>query len=402
MADYDSDRSSSGNGSLLIAGLGIGALIMYLADPNSGRRRRARLADQYQRTARVVQQGADVVLRDASHRAAGTVAAVRGWMDERNQAVDDAILEERVRAALGRATRHSHAVHVQVAGDTVTLHGDALADEADRIVACAKKVRGVKSIDNRLELREAAEDFPTLRRHAPAGGARLELMQESWPPAWRSLAGAIGAGLTLAGWIRGGTQGLAMGTAGAGMFARAVANRDLKTLVGMGDASRGVVVRKSIHVDAPVEDVYRHWTIENFPHWMSHVREVRPLGNDRHHWVVEGPARMPLEWDSEITHAVPNQEMEWRAVPGSSVDNAGRVQFMPEVDGTRVQVTICYLPPGGVIGHAVALALGSDPKSRMDDDLMRFKALIETGQPPRDAGAHRQGTRFWPFSGARH
>lgn len=403
MTDYGYDSNESGGkGSLLLAGLGIGALIMYLADPNSGRRRRARLVDQYQRTARVVQQGADVVLRDASHRALGTVAAVRGWMGERNQSVDEAVLEERVRSALGRATAHPHAVRVQVIGNNVTLHGEALAGEAGRIVACVKKVRGVRAVEDKLRRHGAAENFPTLLGRDSRGGVRHELMQDNWSPAWRSLAGAIGAGLTLAGWIRGGAHGLAMGTAGAGMFARAVANRDLKTLVGVGDASRGVVVQKSIHVDAPVDDVYRHWTIENFPHWMSHVREVRPLGDNRHHWVVEGPAKMPLEWDSEITHAVANQEMEWRAVPGSSVDNAGRVQFMPEGDGTRVQVTICYMPPGGVIGHAVASALGSDPKSRMDDDLMRFKALIETGQPPRDAGAHKQRTGFWPFSGARH
>jgi uncharacterized membrane protein len=342
------------------------------------------------------------VLRDASHRASGAMAAVRGWVETRNESADDVVLLERVRSALGRATSHPHAVEVQAVGSHVTLSGDALAAETGRIVACVGKVRGVKSVENRLRVHDSSENFPSLQRGARRRGARMELMQDNWSPAWRSLAGAIGAGLTLAGWIRGGLNGLVLGTTGAGIMARAVTNRDFGTLVGVGSSGRGVVVQKAIYVDAPVDEVYQHWTIENFPNWMSHVSDVRPLGGGNwHHWIVEGPAKVPIEWNSEITHVVPNQVLEWRSVPGSTVDNAGRVYFSPEGDGTRVQVTICYMPPGGVIGHAVARALGSDPKSRMDDDLMRFKRLIETGQPPRDAATQRS-PRLWPFSSARH
>jgi hypothetical protein len=34
---------------------------------------------------------------------------------------------------------------------------------------------------------------------------------------------------------------------------------------------------------------------------------------------------------------------------------------------------------------AVASLFGADPKSEMDDDLMRMKSFIETGHQPRDA-----------------
>ena len=44
-----------------------------------------------------------------------------------------------------------------------------------------------------------------------------------------------------------------------------------------------------------------------------------------------------------------------------------------------------YLPPAGVLGHAVATLFGSDPKQEMDDDLMRMKTFIETDNPPHDA-----------------
>jgi uncharacterized membrane protein len=44
-----------------------------------------------------------------------------------------------------------------------------------------------------------------------------------------------------------------------------------------------------------------------------------------------------------------------------------------------------YSPPAGALGHAFALLLGSDPKSKMDDDLGRMKQFIERGNMPREA-----------------
>ena len=325
MSQRSEHSSQSGHGGLmLLAGLGLGALIMYLSDPQAGRRRRARLVDQYEHTSRKVHRGADVVIRDARNRAHGFVATAKRY------------------------------------------------------------ARDPRSWSHPGRHREG----------------RLELLQEHWSPAWRSLAGAIGAGLTMAGWIRGGLGGLAMGTVGGSLVARATANRDLKSLVGAGTHGRGIVVQKSIHIEAPVEDVYGHWKIENFPQWMSHVRRVTPLADQRHHWVVDGPADVPVEWESEITEAVDNERMAWRSIPGSSIDNAGSVRFTPENGGTRVQVTICYMPPAGVIGHAVAKALGSDPKSRMDDDLQSFKSMIETGQAAHDAALRQASPGEGPRLGA--
>lgn len=37
-------------------------------------------------------------------------------------------------------------------------------------------------------------------------------------------------------------------------------------------------------------------------------------------------------------------------------------------------------PPAGVVGAAVATFFGSHPKRQIDDDLLRFKSLLETGQ----------------------
>jgi uncharacterized membrane protein len=72
------------------------------------------------------------------------------------------------------------------------------------------------------------------------------------------------------------------------------------------------------------------------------------------------------------------------------VQHAGLVRFDPEKRGTRVHIRMSYNPPAGATGHAVAVALGADPRRQMDGDLLRMKTLIETGKAPHDA-ARRTG-----------
>ena len=87
-----------------------------------------------------------------------------------------------------------------------------------------------------------------------------------------------------------------------------------------------------------------------------------------------------MSWNSTITLNIPNKVISWRSEPGSIVQNAGIVRFDAEDGATRVHVRMSYTPPGGAIGHAVALLFGADPKHAMDDDLGRFKSLIEIGK----------------------
>jgi uncharacterized membrane protein len=117
---------------------------------------------------------------------------------------------------------------------------------------------------------------------------------------------------------------------------------------------------------------------------MSKVRDVHVAGN-RSHWVVRGPAGIAVEWTSEVVRIEPNALIAWRSTPDSEVKHEGEVRFEPENGGTRVTVRMRYVPPAGALGHAVASLFGADPKSEMDEDLMRMKTLIETGRAPHDA-----------------
>jgi uncharacterized membrane protein len=152
---------------------------------------------------------------------------------------------------------------------------------------------------------------------------------------------------------------------------------------------------KTINVDAPVDVVYTLWSnFDYFPQFMSNVLEVRRGAGNISHWKVRGPAGTTVEWDAEITQMRPNEMIAWKSVEGATVANAGYVLFEPnERGGTEVTVRLSYNPPVGAIGHAIAKAFGADPKSEMDQDLMRMKAMIETGTVPHDAAQNINESR---------
>ena len=354
-----------------------GALGMYFLDPQGGRRRRARTRDKLERAQRRLHDAYDVTARDARHRMEGLQAISRRLL-HRGERVPDQTLVGRVRAVLGRYCSHPHAIAASVGDGEVTLAGPILAFEAPGLLRAVKRVPGVRGVDNRLELHQEPGNVSSLQGGVPRRGQRFELMQDNWSPSARLLVGTVGLALLLRG-------GLISRLGGALLLARAITNLDFATLFGFGDAEDGIEVQKTIHVQAPVEKVFDFWShFENFPLFMSRVRDVHLAGN-RSHWVVRGPAGVDVEWTSEVVHSEPNALIEWRSTPDSHVQHEGEVRFEPENSGTRVTVCLCYVPPAGAFGHAVASLFGADPKSEMDADLMRMKTMIETGKRPHDA-----------------
>lgn len=147
-------------------------------------------------------------------------------------------------------------------------------------------------------------------------------------------------------------------------------------------AGHGIKVEKSVSINRPPSDLYAFWRrFENLPRFMKHLESVTAMGANRSHWVARAPAGSTVEWDAEIINEKENELIAWRSLEGSDVDNAGSVHFTPTSDGrgTMVKISLKYDPPGGVVGAAIAKLFGEEPARQIDDDLNRFKQLMEIG-----------------------
>ncbi len=374
----------NGNSRLMLLtglGLGAGAGLMYLLDPDRGRRRRAMLRDKAASTARQLERGWSRTLRDLDHRAHGLAAQARAVVQP-GSAVPDGVLESRVHTEIGRVVSHPGAVYVSCENGKVVLAGLVLKAEAERLRTAVRHVKGVEKVTDWLCEAETPEHISSLQGGVPRMGRRPDWLQPYWSPATRLLAGAAGAGLTLYAFRERGWRRLAAAAAGAALFTRAASNRSWSGLAGLGGEAEGIKLQKTIRIDAPVSEIYGFWADpRNYPKVFAHVQEVRKVGDNLYHWQVAGPAGTSLGWEGTITRLIPNQLLEWKSTPASTVGNWGVARFDPNYDGsTRLHIQMRYEPPAGMLGHLVAEVFGADPKSALDEDLARLKSLLEGGK----------------------
>lgn len=163
----------------------------------------------------------------------------------------------------------------------------------------------------------------------------------------------------------------------------AVTALDLICAKQLTGGDQGIHASASCIVNRSPEEVYSFWrNFENLPRFMKHLESVHDLGDGRSHWTAKGPAGTTVEWDATIIADVPGEVITWRSLEGSDVDNAGAVRFerAPGNRGTIVRVNLQYNPPAGVIGAAVAKLFGEEPQQQLDEDLRRFKQVLEVGE----------------------
>ena len=379
----------------LLMTVGIGAGLMYFYDPQQGNRRRAQVQNQINRWINDLDYSINTGKRDLRNRTRGVLSEMTARLSE--QGAPDWILEERVRSSLGRIPSNTRGLDVRADGGYIYLSGPALRHERDAILKAASRTRGVHGVEDELQLVDNPQDIPSLQAGmtSMAGqqtGTGTGMQQTNWSPATRLLSGVGGSLLTLYGMRRSGISKPLLSTAGLIITARSVTNMDTRSLLGVGGENL-IKVRKAINIDAPIDEVYQFWRdFENFKLFMNHVKEIT-VQDDVSTWQVAGPAGSTVEFQAHITRDIPNESIAWETLPESQVKHAGFVRFDPSRDrGTRVSVQMEYLPPAGVIGHAVAQLFGVDPRQAMNDDLIRLKSLLETGKTSSAKGTAELGT----------
>lgn len=266
-----------------------------------------------------------------------------------------------------------------------------IRDKADHLThagrdSAAKALRDLKNRsvgtvhEGRRRLRERDLSMPELSTDAPQR-ERIDVLQRNWAPATRLLVGGLGLALCGAGLARRGTLGTLMGVKGLAMLTRSTMNRPFREIFG-GGPEEPIVVQKTIAVDAPLDQVWSLWEHpENFPRFMDHLESVERLDDDTYRWVARGPVGSDVEWRARVVERRPQELLSWESLPGSDIDTHGSVRFENGVDGgSRIHVRMSYNPPAGGLGHLVARLFHDDPRSAMNDDMVRLKSLLENGR----------------------
>jgi hypothetical protein len=204
-----------------------GAGLMYLLDPDGGRRRRARMRDQLVRAAHRTGDAVDATSRDVGNRARGVVAELRSRLV--NVEVSDGVLHERVRARIGSVVGHAGAIEAAVVDGRVSLRGPVLADDVDRLVRRVRSVPGVREVINQLDVHDEPGGVPGLQGQprSSRGGEVFELLQTRWSPSARLFAGLAGAVMVLWGVRRLDLPGIMLTAGGAALLVRGVSNQPL-------------------------------------------------------------------------------------------------------------------------------------------------------------------------------
>jgi uncharacterized membrane protein len=132
-------------------------------------------------------------------------------------------------------------------------------------------------------------------------------------------------------------------------------------------------------VNRPAHELYQFWrNFENLPRFMDHLESVTVIDENQSHWVAKAPAGTRVEWNAAIHNEIEDELIAWRSLPGADVNNAGSVHFTPAGEGrTEVRVVLSYEPPAGKMGAAIAKLLGEEPSQQVEDDLRRFKQVME-------------------------
>jgi uncharacterized membrane protein len=210
---------------------------------------------------------------------------------------------------------------------------------------------------------------------------------------WGSVA--LGGGLLLYAMKKRSWSALVFGLVGGGLVLRGALGKSLfYRLIGINTATgKGLMGQHAVHnliradkaivIDRPADELYRFLReLENLPMVFGHLKSVNSIDARRSLWKAKMPAGIDLVWEAEITEERENRKLAWRASDPSGLRSEGTLVLDPVGEGgknTQVGVHLEYELPLGKPGKAFAKLFGKHPDRLVDEELHRFKSLMETG-----------------------
>lgn len=159
--------------------------------------------------------------------------------------------------------------------------------------------------------------------------------------------------------------------------------------------SSNININTVLTIDKPVSEVYAFWRkLENLPKFMKHLESVNETDNVTSEWRAKGPAGIGhISWKATILMDEKDQMLSWHSLPGSTIDNAGKILFRDRGNNTtELDVTISYHVPLGIPGEAAARLLNPVFTKMVESDIESFKSFLENSEnkPPLNVTNHEQ------------
>lgn len=135
------------------------------------------------------------------------------------------------------------------------------------------------------------------------------------------------------------------------------------------------MVQQAIEVSAPVHTVYEQLaSFENYPRFMTGVRQVTPIGADQTHWIMDVDGRR-REFDAQIIERSLDERVSWSTMEGPLLAETITLRPMGETKTqivAQLEADIAFLMPSDRHGQ-------ESLNRRLKADLTTFKGLVESG-----------------------
>ena len=136
-----------------------------------------------------------------------------------------------------------------------------------------------------------------------------------------------------------------------------------------------------VRIERPVAEIFDFYRdFSNLPRFLGDVMSVEATGHETSRWTIQGPARMKIQWETEVIEEEPNAVIRYRTTSMHGLDTTWNVYFSVADSAGSTEVREVMDLPLGKIGMIGLTLVGKPPADEIAANLRRLKELMETGR----------------------